>query len=111
MTGWGAVGVRAAAFALLARLTCGTFGRALRVDWSWLLMAAAVATMVLGNLLAIHQHNIKRMLAYSSVEHMGIMSVGVGLGGAGASAALFHAVNHSLTKGVLFPVAGNMVAV
>ena len=41
---------------------------------------------------------------------MGILAVGVGLGAAGTSAALFHAVNHSLTTGMLFLVAGNIVA-
>src|SRR5262245_49950227 len=49
-------------------------------------------------------------LAYSSVEHMGILSLGVGLGGLAAAGAMFHAVNHSLTKAALFLVAGNILA-
>jgi hydrogenase-4 component F len=49
------------------------------------------------------------MLAYSSVEHMGILSLGVGLGGAGTYGAMLHAVNHSLTKALLFFVAGNIL--
>jgi hydrogenase-4 component F len=50
------------------------------------------------------------MLAYSSVEHMGILALGIGLGGAGASGGMLHAVNHSLTKAALFLVAGNILA-
>ena len=57
----------------------------------------------------IGQSDFKRMLAYSSVEHMGILAFGMGLGA--APAALLHAVNHSLTKGMLFLTAGNMLAV
>jgi hydrogenase-4 component F len=52
--------------------------------------------------------DFKRMLAYSSVEHMGILSLGVGLGPLGTLAALYHVWNNSLTKGALFLSAGNM---
>ena len=57
------------------------------------------------------QIDYKRMLAYSSVEHMGILAVGVGLGGAGLFGAMLHVINHSLTKVMLFMVAGNLLAV
>jgi len=57
------------------------------------------------------QTDYKRMLAYSSVEHMGILAVGVGLGGAAVFAAVLHVINHSLTKAMLFLVAGNLLAV
>ena len=60
--------------------------------------------------LIIGQADYKRMLAYSSVEHMGILAVGIGLGGQGDWGALFHAVNHSLTKAALFLLAGNILA-
>jgi hydrogenase-4 component F len=52
--------------------------------------------------------DFKRMLAYSSVEHMGILSIGAALGGAGVAAALFHVWTNSLTKGALFLSAGNI---
>jgi hydrogenase-4 component F len=52
--------------------------------------------------------NYKRMLAYSSVEHMGILGLAAALGGAGMTAALFHVWNNSLTKGALFLSAGNI---
>lgn len=57
------------------------------------------------------QTDYKRMLAYSSVEHMGILAVGVGLGGAAVFGAVLHVINHSLTKAMLFLVAGNFLAV
>jgi len=57
------------------------------------------------------QTDYKRMLAYSSVEHMGILAVGVGLGGAAVFGAVLHVINHALTKAMLFLVAGNLLAV
>jgi len=56
------------------------------------------------------QSDYKRMLAYSSVEHMGILTLGLGLGGAATFGSMLHAVNHSLTKAALFLVAGNILA-
>lgn len=52
--------------------------------------------------------DFKRMLAYSSIEHMGILSIGAALGGAGLWAALFHVWNNTMTKGSLFLTAGNI---
>lgn len=70
-----------------------------------LLSIAVAAVFITG------QRDYKRMLAYSSVEHMGIMALGVGLGGLGAFGAMLHLVNHSLTKAMLFMVAGNLLAI
>jgi hydrogenase-4 component F len=50
------------------------------------------------------------MLAYSSVEHMGVLSLGIGIGGVATFGAMLHAVNHSLTKAMLFLAAGNILA-
>ena len=75
-----------------------------------LLLGFGILSMLVAAIFLLRPVDFKRMLAYSSVEHMGILSVGIGLGGAGTSAALFHAVNHSLTKSMLFLVAGNIVA-
>jgi len=58
----------------------------------------------------LNQADYKRMLAYSSVEHMGILALGVGVGGGAIFGAMLHAVNHSLTKAMLFLVAGNILA-
>ena len=70
-----------------------------------LLSMAVAAAFIIG------QTDYKRMLAYSSVEHMGILALGVGLGGAGLFGSMLHAVNHSLTKACLFLAAGNILAV
>src|SRR5262249_26775721 len=51
----------------------------------------------------------KRLLAYSRVENMGVLAVGVGLGGAATYGAFLHAVNHSLAKAGLFMLAGNVL--
>ena len=56
----------------------------------------------------LFQKDVKRLLAYSSVEHIGIMSVGLGLGGLGVFAALFHSLNHSIAKTLSFFAAGRL---
>jgi hydrogenase-4 component F len=82
----------------------GSFGRETLLVFGLVSMGVAAG-------LIIGQPDYKRMLAYSSVEHMGILAVGIGLGGVGDWAALFHAVNHSFTKAALFLIAGNILAV
>ena len=76
-----------------------------------LLVLMGLASMAMAAVFILRQADYKRMLAYSSVEHMGILALGVGLGGAAGFGALLHAVNHSLTKAMLFLVAGNILAV
>ncbi len=69
-----AVGVKAAAFAVVARVCLETFGHTLfRPDWTKLISILAVLTMALGNFLALHQVNVKRMLAYSGIAHTGYL--------------------------------------
>jgi hydrogenase-4 component F len=61
------------------------------------------------SLLMIVQRDLKRLLAYSSIEHMGIVAIGIGLGGAlGFYGALLHTFNHSIAKTFLFFTAGNV---
>ena len=81
----------------------GQFGRQILLVFGLVSMGVAAG-------LIIGQADYKRMLAYSSVEHMGILAVSIGLGGLGDWGALFHAVNHSLTKAALFLLAGNILA-
>jgi hydrogenase-4 component F len=66
--------------------------------------------MALAAVFIVAQPDFKRLLAYSSVEHMGILAVGIGLGGGAVFGALLHLVNHSLAKGMLFLLAGNILA-
>ncbi len=72
------------------------------------LLAFGLFSMLVAALFLLGTPDFKRMLAYSSVEHMGILTVGAALGGAGIWAALFHVWNNSLTKGALFLSAGNI---
>lgn len=74
-----------------------------------LLRLFGLLSMGIAGAFILGQKDFKRLLAYSSVEHMGIMAFGAGLGGAGLFAALFHAVNHTFAKGCLFLVAGNIM--
>ena len=75
-----------------------------------LLVMLGLVSMGLAATFILRQPDFKRMLAYSSVEHMGILALGVGLGGTAVFGAMFHAVNHSLTKGMMFLIAGNILA-
>jgi hydrogenase-4 component F len=75
-----------------------------------LLLGFGLFSMLIAAIFIVKQADFKRMLAYSSVEHMGILSLGVGLGGVGIYGAMLHAVNHSLTKAMLFLAAGNILA-
>jgi hydrogenase-4 component F len=75
-----------------------------------LLVGFGLISMAVAGVFILGQADYKRMLAYSSVEHMGILALGVGLGGGAIFGAMLHAVNHSLTKGMLFLLAGNILA-
>jgi hydrogenase-4 component F len=90
------------AHSILSAAGLGPFSGQLLVFFGLLSMAVAAAFM-------IRQTDYKRMLAYSSIEHMGILALGVGLGGLACTGAMLHAVNHSLTKGVLFLVSGHIL--
>jgi hydrogenase-4 component F len=74
-----------------------------------LLVFFGLFSMAVAAFFIIGQKDYKRMLAYSSVEHMGILSFGIGLGGTAVFGSLLHLINHSLTKGMLFLVAGNIL--
>jgi len=75
-----------------------------------LLLILGLLSIGLAGVFILGQTDFKRTLAYSSVEHIGILALGVGLGGAGAFGSMLHAVNHSLAKGMLFLLAGNILA-
>ncbi len=67
-----------------------------------------LVSILVASAFILFQHDAKRMLAYHSVEHLGIIALGVGIGGLGTLAALFHMLNHSLTKTVAFFTAGRL---
>jgi hydrogenase-4 component F len=74
-----------------------------------LLLLLGFASIALATAFMVKQRDYKRLLAYSSVENMGVLAVGVGVGGTAAFGALLHAVNHSLAKAGLFLLAGNVL--
>src|SRR3990172_4181840 len=89
---------KAAGFAFLLRLFSGAFMPVLD-DWQWMLAALAAITMVLGNLVAIQQHNIKRLLAYSSIGQVGYMLMALAaLSADTASALLLHMSGYVITN-------------
>jgi len=79
----------------------GEFAREIMIFLGLLSMAVAAVFMA-------RQRDFKRMLAYSSVEHMGLLVLGIGIGGLAVYGALLHLLNNGLTKGALFLSAGNI---
>lgn len=76
-----------------------------------LLVFFGLLSMVIAAVFLVRQADYKRMLAYSSIEHMGILALGIGIGGLAGTGAMLHAVCHSLTKGMLFLCAGQLLHV
>ena len=86
--------------------------------WGWLLLALGASSGILGVLFALAQHDLKRLLAYHSVENIGIILLGIGAGMLGLAtglaplavigfaAGLLHVLNHAIFKGLLFLGAG-----
>jgi NADH-quinone oxidoreductase subunit N len=75
VTGYLSVGPKVGAFALIIRLFAGAL-LPMAAQWNIMIMILAATTMTLGNLVALTQNNVKRMLAYSSIAHTGYMLVG-----------------------------------
>jgi len=89
-------------YAVLAAAGQGPFARHILVFMGLLSMAWAFVFMV-------RQADLRRLLAYSSVEHMGILVFGIGIGGAATRFALYHLAANALVKSVLFLASGNIV--
>jgi NADH-quinone oxidoreductase subunit N len=87
VTGYLSVGPKIGAFALILRLFVEALG-SMKADWLPVVIVLAAATMTLGNLVALTQDNVKRMLAYSSIAHTGYMLVGLAAFAAGQTAGL-----------------------
>ncbi|MFH1562772.1 MAG: proton-conducting transporter membrane subunit [Nitrospirota bacterium] len=89
--------------------------------WGWLLIGIGLISGIWGVLLALAQHDLKRLLAYHSIENIGIIAIGLGLGLIGLSigspyltilgfaGGLLHVVNHALFKSLLFLCAGSVI--
>jgi hydrogenase-4 component F len=74
-----------------------------------LLIGFGLASVAIGAFSLVIQRHYKRMLAYSSVEHMGLVTIGLALGPLGVFAAWFHVVNHALAKSASFLLAGRIL--
>lgn len=110
--------IKTGIYGLLRALTC--FGEP-PLWWGWALIGIGLTSGILGVLFALAQHDLKRLLAYHSVENIGIIALGIGLGLIGVSAhlpalavlgfggGLLHVVNHALFKGLLFLGAGSVL--
>ena len=107
VTAYLSVGPKVGAFAIALRLFVGALGP-LKADWLPVVIVLAAATMTLGNLVAITQDNVKRMLAYSSIAHTGYILVGLAAyaGGqqTGLSAILFYGAAYTFMNMGAFAV-------
>ena len=74
-----------------------------------ILIGFGLFSMFIAGVFIYHQHDYKRMLAYSSVEHMGIIAFGIGVGGMAVYGAVLHLIHHSLIKSSLFLSSGNIL--
>ena len=98
VTAYLAVGSKAAAFALILRLFATAFMQSIE-EWQLVIAAIAAVTMTLGNLVALAQSNIKRLLAYSSIGQVGYLLVGVAaLSAAASNAVILHLVGYGLAN-------------
>jgi formate hydrogenlyase subunit 3/multisubunit Na+/H+ antiporter MnhD subunit len=91
--------------------------------WGWTMLGIGLLSAVLGVLWALAQHDIKRLLAYHSVENVGIIAMGIGVGALGSAydhpaltvvgyaGALLHSINHAVFKSLLFFGAGAVARV
>ncbi|HJV52342.1 MAG TPA: monovalent cation/H+ antiporter subunit A [Noviherbaspirillum sp.] len=76
-------------------------------EWTWTIAGAGVCTMLIGAFAAIFQHDLKGLLAYSTISHLGLITVLLGLGTPlSMVAAVFHTLNHATFKSSLFMAAG-----
>jgi NADH-quinone oxidoreductase subunit N len=93
-----------AGFAMAIRLLVDGLSD-LHVEWSQMLIVLAVASMVIGNIIAIAQTNFKRMLAYSTIAHVGFIILGILAGtDTGFAAAMFYTITYAITSSVAFGV-------
>ena len=101
-------GLTSCAFLALLRLTQITAAAGEGAFAGRLLVGIGIVSMAVAGALLLGQRDLKRMLAYSSVEQMGILALAAGLGAGATFAALLHLVNNALGKGVMFLAVGNV---
>ena len=93
-----------AGFAMAIRLLVDGLSE-MHLDWSQMLIVLSVASMSIGNIIAIAQTNFKRMLAYSTISHVGFILLGILAGSAnGLASAMFYTITYAITSSVAFGV-------
>ena len=106
-----AAGTKKAGFAALIRVVL--LGMvALNLDWTLALGVIAIMTMTIGNVAAIMQKNLTRMLAYSSIGHAGYILIGLAIApfsSMGVQGSMYHILNHAVMKGAAFVAVGALV--
>ncbi len=96
VTSYIATAPKIAGFAMIIRLLAESMG-SLQTDWQGMLVILAVLSMILGNVIAIAQTNLKRLLAYSTISHVGFILLGLIAGNQeGYSAAMFYTLTYAL---------------
>jgi NADH-quinone oxidoreductase subunit N len=104
ITGFMSVGAKAAGFAALLRVFVFSLG-AIKSDWVTLVAIISAVTMIVGNIVAVTQTNLKRMLAYSSIAHAGYILMGAASGNqTGVAGAMFYLVAYAFTNVGAFAV-------
>lgn len=97
------------AFLGIARIVQVTTAAGLAEFVGPLLIGFGLLSLLVAAVFMVAQNDIKRLLAYSSVEHMGLLVLGLGVGGVGTYGTVLHLVNNGLAKGLLFLAVGNVV--
>jgi len=100
-------------------IVCGLYGisrfplllfNSVRVSWGFLAAIVSIITMIVGNLMALVQSDVKRLLAYSTVAHIGYVMIGIAIGTeSGLTGAFLHILNHAIMKGLAFLAAGALI--
>lgn len=91
-------------FSVMIFANCDSFARIM-------MLAMGFISLFVAAVFIYHINNYKRMLAYSSIENMGILIIGIALGGIGAIASIIHLIGHSLIKASFFLTAGNILEI
>lgn len=100
--------ITACAFLAVCRVAQICFHARLQEFVSPIFILLGILSLGIAAIFIMGQKDFNRLLGYSSVEHMGILALGIGLGGGAVWASLFHTVNNAFAKGLIFLVSGNL---
>ena len=104
-------GITACAFLAVFRICQIAFHAHLQEFISPILILLGLLSMGIAAIFIMNQKDFNRMLGYSSIENMGILVLGIGLGGGAIWASIFHMINNAFAKGLIFLVSGNLFQV